>query len=1213
MAKSSYRTFSWSKLLFADSIDSELRAVLLKKFESGTLKTEMLTSNDEYPRFAVRLNEKARVICTSIQSKDGIEGESRASLVVMEHNPNHKTFGELRSMQKGAAEEIITNISQVEYCEINLDGALVDNKVIIYNPEQQSVKSSIKFRFSTDNSGNSGNPEIFVCTGQPGTGKTLMALEVLQKAQDNGQQVAYIAQSRGLLNFVEKTVAGKVGSLTDSTTGEISEAGASVADDVVASMDKKASIQFLTPRELSANKTLRFFKQFCISTKEGDVTETFAAEALKRYSLGNAGKKDDDLDGLLEKYTNNTLVDFEYFKQWWGSKSPVKDKFKKQVKELGENINEKDLYIELLKHSIESIGKKTTAYLKLHKSENKDLPVIKNIFQEYAKYLNSQHKIDPSLDTCLPADGASSSADGASSSADEAGSSSDGAGSSSDGAGSSSDGAGSSSDEASSSADGASSSADGASSSADGAGFIVIVDEAQGLSSDEIKNILLSGATQVWFFADGAQSLLDPYPILQTAIFSLTNSQPTEVFNLTGSYRMPENIKEFSKILNNLKACTIGGRLDGGKDVVEEGVESIAYAASASEEAAGAPKTDKGIVQFITKTTPRFDDLVRKTADDIINWVVITFNETDKANAQKLFPGSIVLDAEEVGGLEFSNVIMYDPFGNNSIGPDSSLLEAAKKMNSGIVPQHCPKNSSKVGLVTNFNKIFVAATRATKGLYIYYPEIQTSKRAVKNAKETPYSILKKLTEHLLEEELSLGGGSKTFNIMDVVASIKERSENGQFTTAETLIKYVNIAFGKIKEDLNLIAKAKHELLASLHGTVSSYHCNPKQTEQISIALEKELQTTRDQMRDEMRDEAPQTSEHPATPEKFEAGDQRPKKPATSSGSKKKQKAKISEKHPTDPDTAEVAPKAANKASKEDIRLDLTLIVAVTQGKDEKVKDILSKHPGKANLTDGSGEPLLYIASSKGYTQIVKLLLDKLDKLDKYADKGDLNIALILACWAGHLDVVELLLQEGADKDDHSDMSTPLYIASSEGRTEIVKLLLEKKANPNIAGLKDFSPLFMACNEGYTQIVELLLKNGAYPNIANSQGTPLFMACHQGYTQIVELLLKNRANPNTAVDNMTPLYNAVANGHHDIVKLLLASGANLNINNSHTLLALAHEKGHHTVTDILLPYVGRTLSPQTTTQEEVSPGAHGGDECVEKDSVDITGDIAWVNE
>jgi ankyrin repeat protein len=55
----------------------------------------------------------------------------------------------------------------------------------------------------------------------------------------------------------------------------------------------------------------------------------------------------------------------------------------------------------------------------------------------------------------------------------------------------------------------------------------------------------------------------------------------------------------------------------------------------------------------------------------------------------------------------------------------------------------------------------------------------------------------------------------------------------------------------------------------------------------------------------------------------------------------------------------------------------------------------------------------------------------------------------LAAWNGHLEIVKLLLEHGADVNAKMEgLGTALHLAASNGHLEIVKLLLENGADVN---------------------------------------------------------------------------------------------------------------------------------------------------------------------
>jgi len=84
---------------------------------------------------------------------------------------------------------------------------------------------------------------------------------------------------------------------------------------------------------------------------------------------------------------------------------------------------------------------------------------------------------------------------------------------------------------------------------------------------------------------------------------------------------------------------------------------------------------------------------------------------------------------------------------------------------------------------------------------------------------------------------------------------------------------------------------------------------------------------------------------------------------------------------------------------------------------------------------------------------------------------------------GHLEVVKLLLEHGADPNvKNRDGKTPLHNAASEGHLEVVKLLLERGADPNVKDDDGNTPLHNAAWRGHLEVVKLLLEHGADPNV-----------------------------------------------------------------------------------------------------------------------------------
>lgn len=86
--------------------------------------------------------------------------------------------------------------------------------------------------------------------------------------------------------------------------------------------------------------------------------------------------------------------------------------------------------------------------------------------------------------------------------------------------------------------------------------------------------------------------------------------------------------------------------------------------------------------------------------------------------------------------------------------------------------------------------------------------------------------------------------------------------------------------------------------------------------------------------------------------------------------------------------------------------------------------------------------------------------------------------------------------------------TALMWATYKGRTDVVNLLLEKGADVNAHGNYHISSLLWASGRGYTRIVQLLVSHGAKVNVGDKYGTTaLVWACRKGYSEIVDCLLR----------------------------------------------------------------------------------------------------------
>ncbi len=247
-----------------------------------------------------------------------------------------------------------------------------------------------------------------------------------------------------------------------------------------------------------------------------------------------------------------------------------------------------------------------------------------------------------------------------------------------------------------------------------------------------------------------------------------------------------------------------------------------------------------------------------------------------------------------------------------------------------------------------------------------------------------------------------------------------------------------------------------------------------------------------------------------------------------------------------------------------------LFIASTKGRTEVVKLLIDA--GAVNHANNNGSNALLIASSKGHTDIVKLLIAAGANVDHVNNIG--ASTLLIASQNGHADIVKLLLTAGANVNTVTNSGwSALLIASEKSHTDIVKLLLDARANVNHVVKNEVSALIITSQNGHTNVAKLLIAAGANVNYTNNIGvSALLFASQNGYTDIVKLLLATGTNINHANNNGSiALFMASKNSHTDIVKLLLAAGADVNYANNHGVSALgvASYNGYTDIVKLLL--------------------------------------------
>ena len=220
--------------------------------------------------------------------------------------------------------------------------------------------------------------------------------------------------------------------------------------------------------------------------------------------------------------------------------------------------------------------------------------------------------------------------------------------------------------------------------------------------------------------------------------------------------------------------------------------------------------------------------------------------------------------------------------------------------------------------------------------------------------------------------------------------------------------------------------------------------------------------------------------------------------------------------------------------------------------------------------------LLIMASKLGKINAVRLLLKYGASINRA--NGVLNTPIDVACHAGHLDIVILLHNRGADVDnpgilrltcrndhveivryllDHgTDISRnlraygkALVAACKSGHLKVAQLLVERGAYVNYLGddyedEEDRNPLTAACYGNHFEVAKYLVSIGADPLVA----APLASLCDEN-VELINYLLENGADIDAFDRESNPLLRASEFGLVENVKALLERGADVHIRNT----------------------------------------------------------------
>jgi uncharacterized protein len=243
---------------------------------------------------------------------------------------------------------------------------------------------------------------------------------------------------------------------------------------------------------------------------------------------------------------------------------------------------------------------------------------------------------------------------------------------------------------------------------------------------------------------------------------------------------------------------------------------------------------------------------------------------------------------------------------------------------------------------------------------------------------------------------------------------------------------------------------------------------------------------------------------------------------------------------------------------------------------------MSRPPAPAKKWVRPAPPISFTLHTATTSQQVNECLNKGENIEGYVEQ---DTPLICAIKRGNNQVIDALLQRGADPNkSFRHNKSPIQQAAHEDRVDIMQRLIEAGADINCNKNQE-TPLCIASDKGFVDVVDFLMANNALIELKDKRDkNALSAAAYRGNLDVLDRLLAAGANARfrNPFTDTSLLSVAAYNGHVGVLDRLVIHGAEVNAKNNQaeSALGIASEKGHVQFVERLLD-LGADINSQNS--------------------------------